>query len=136
MNRWWYEWIIRHKFPAWLRKATGGDRGSFLVQDHERCRWTEEPRCALREHGIHLLEHCPRCSQDLNAIEAAWREVRARLADTEPDSMETRDRFIVRLRAAVAWVNVRRRAYLVKICTDQKERARDVIALNGSRTRH
>ena len=72
----------------------------------------------------------------LNAIEAAWREVRARLAATEPDSMETRDRFIVRLRAAVAWVNVRRRAYLVKICTDQKERARDVIALNGSRTRH
>ena len=71
MNRWWYEWIIRHKFPAWLRKATGGDSRSFLVQDHERCLWTEEPRCALREQGIHLLEHYPRCSQDLNAIEAA-----------------------------------------------------------------
>ncbi|CAK0888840.1 unnamed protein product, partial [Prorocentrum cordatum] len=112
MNRWWYEWIINHKFPAWLRKAIGGDRGPFLVQDHERCLWAEEPRCALREQGIHLLEHYPRCSQDLNAIEAAWREVRARLAATEPDSIETRDQFIVRLRAAVAWVNVRRRAYL------------------------
>ena len=136
MNRWWYEWIVSHKFPEWLRKAAMGDRGVFLIQDHEKCLWTEEPRCALREQGIHLLEQYPKCSQDLNAIEAAWREVRARLAATEPGHMESRDRFVVRLRAAVAWVNLRRKAYLLKICTDQKERARDVILMTGSRTKH
>ena len=38
--------------------------------------------------------------------------------------------------AAVAWVNVRRKAYLLKICTDQKERARDVLKMKGGRTKH
>ena len=136
MNRWWYEWLINHKFPAWLRKAMGANRRAFLVQDHERCLWTEEPRSALRQQGILLLEHYPKCSQDLNAIELAWREVRARLAATEPTSMESRDTFIVHLRAAVAWVNMRRQAYLLKICTDQKERARDVLKMKGGRTKH
>ena len=37
--------------------------------------------------------------------------------------------------AAVAWVNVRRKAYLLKICTDQKERARDVLKMKGGRTK-
>ena len=50
--------------------------------------------------------------------------------------MESRDTFIVRLRAAVAWVNVRRKAYLLKICTDQKERARDFLKMKGGRTKH
>ena len=70
------------------------------------------------------------------AVELACREVRARLAATEPTSMESRDTFIVHLRAAVAWVNVRRKAYLLKICTDQKERARDVLKMKGGRTKH
>ena len=79
----------------------------------------------------------PRCSsQDLNAIELAWREVRARLAATEPTAMESRDKFIVRLRAAAPWVNLRRQACLLKICTDQKEMARDVMKMKGGRTKH
>ena len=60
MNRWWYEWLINHKFPTWLRKAMGANRRAFLVQDHERCLWTEEPRSALRQQGILLLEHSTR----------------------------------------------------------------------------
>ena len=136
MNRWWYEWIVNQKFPVWLSKATGARRNVFLVQDHERCLWAGEPRNAMHGNGIELLEDYPKCSQDLNAIETAWREVRARLACTEPAALETRDRFIARLRAAVAWVNVHRKAYLLKICTNQKERARDVIAMKGSRTKH
>ena len=50
--------------------------------------------------------------------------------------MESRDKFIVRLRAAVAWVNLRRQVYLLKICMDQKDRARDVIKMQGGRTKH
>ena len=122
--------------------------GGELQRKRRRCetarrllaqaRDSRQPTAARRGRGddSNLLEHFLKCSQDLNAIEAAWREVRARLAVTEPASMETRDHFIVRFRAAVAWVNVRRREYLLNVSTDQKERAHDVIELGGSRTRH
>ena len=101
MNRWNYEMLIEGFFETWLAKALG-HTDVFLVQDHERCLWCQEPREALRKAGITLLEEYPKCSQDLNVIETAWREVKARLADTEPEEMETRDAFVVRLRLAVA----------------------------------
>ena len=104
MNRWWYEWIITHRFPGWLRQALGPSRRAFLAQDHERCLWTAEPRAALRQIGVDLLEKFPKCSPDFNAIEGCWRELRARLAATEPRRFENRRQFVARLRAAVAWV--------------------------------
>ena len=55
------------------------------------------------------------------------RELRARLAVTEPVHMEPRDAFVVRLRAAVAWVNKHRKAYLLELCTSDKARVRDVL---------
>ena len=135
MNRWNYEMLIEGFFETWLTKALG-HTDVFLVQDHERCLWCQEPREALRKAGITLLEEYPKCSQDLNVIETAWREVKARLADTEPEEMETRDAFVVRLRLAVAWVNRNRAEYLMHLCNAQKERARDVISLEGGRTKH
>jgi hypothetical protein len=140
MNRDTYAWIIEHKFPAWIKKALKrkARQGVFLVQDHEKALWTPEPREAMRAQGITLLENYPKCSQDLNPIETAWREVRARLAFTEPRAMEARDAFIRRLRVAVAWVNQHRAAYLAEICSSQKEWAQDVLDAEppGSRTKH
>jgi hypothetical protein len=135
MNRWWYEWLINMMFPRCLAKAFG-HHNVFLVQDHERCLWCDEPRQALHDQSIPLLTEYPKCSQDLNAIETAWREVRARLATTVPVDRETRSAFITRLRQAVAWVNTNRARYLQKLCTDQKQRARDVQKMEGARTEH
>ena len=92
----------------------------------------------MRDQGIVLLENDPKCSQDLNPIETAWRELRARLAVTEPVHMEPRDAFVVRLRAAVAWVNKHRKAYLLELGRSQKTRARDVLDAKppGNRTKH
>ena len=137
MNQWWYAHIIRMKFATWVEKALGG-KGAFLLQDHEKALWTDESRKAMAEVGLQLLENFPKCSQDLNAIENAWRELRARLAATQPDGpmVESRDAFVVRLRAAVAWVNRNRSDYLEKICSDQKERARAVMEQQGARTRY
>ena len=135
MNRWWYAWIINTMFPRWLEKAAGNP-DVFLVQDHERCLWSDEPRQAMRDQGVSLLENFPKCSQDLNPIETAWRELRARVAETEPESREGRADFIARLRNAVAWVNSNRADYLQHLCNSQKDRARDVIAQDGGRTKH
>ena len=136
MNRWTYAKIIKNKFPGWLRQVK--IKSAFLVQDHERALWTDVAREAMEEIGINLLENYPKCSQDLNPIETAWREVRARLDVTMPSAMESRDAFITRLRTAVAWINNNRGDYLMHICSAQKAWARDVIEAKppGSRTKH
>ena len=90
----------------------------------------------MRDQGVSLLENFPNCSQDLNPIETAWRELRARVAETEPESREGGADFIARLRNAVAWVNSNRADYLQHLCNSQKDRARDVIAQDGGRTKH
>jgi len=134
----WYQWVIEHKFPIWIRKALGrkAKKGVLLVQDHEKCLWKDEPLQALRANGINLIKNFPKCSQDLNAIETAWRELRARLYVTQPVCQETRAAFIVRLRAAVSWINVHRADYLSKLCLSQKARAKDVQLAKGGRTKH
>ena len=88
----------------------------------------------MKQLGLHLQTKYPKYSQDLNAIETAWREVRNRLYDTQPTENETRPAFIVRLRAAVAWVNKYRRALFLELCSDQKARAQEVLEMNGGRT--
>ena len=137
MNRWWYEWIVEHRFKGWLDSALGEAAASaFLVQDHERALWTAEPRAAMRRIGLKLLENYPKCSQDLNPIETAWREVRSRLVATQPRRLETREAFLPRLRAAVAWVNRNRHEYLLGLCNRQKALAKAVIAAGGARTKY
>ena len=135
-----YAALIRAKFGEWLRRALRkkAQDGVYLVQDHERALWKAEPRRAMREQSLKLLENFPKYSPDFNPIEQAWREVRARLDVTIPDGMEYREDFIRRLHAAVAWVNRNRCDYLSYICGNQKERARDCQNAHppGSRTKH
>ena len=90
----------------------------------------------MRTIGLCLLENYPKCSQDLNPIEIAWRELRARLADTEPTKLECRDRFVRRLHAAAAWVNRNRAEYLRTLCLSQKAWALDVQKALGARSKH
>jgi hypothetical protein len=107
-----------------------------LVQDHERALWRDEPADAMPEQAISLLKNYPKCSQDLNPIETAWREVRSRLYETDPVERENRDDFIIRLRSAVARVSKNRGEYLATLCMSQKAWARDVLEVKGSRTKH
>ncbi len=86
--------------------------------------------------GLNLLENFPKCSQDLNPIETVRRELRSRLAETQLTTLEDRDVFIARLRAAVAWVNRNRAEFLYKLCNCQAEWASDVLAAKGARTKH
>ena len=137
MNRWWYAWVIRMFFRRWLGKAFGRDLPRVsLLQDHEKCLWSAQPREAMDDAGLDLLEKYPKCSADLNPIETAWREVRARLADTEPETMEGRDAFIQRLRCAVAWANVHRAPLFRNLCASAQDRARAVLSAKppGART--
>ena len=134
---WEYEWLLNHRFPSWLRKAFGPKRSTVhLVQDHERALWCDEPLAAMDANDIHLLRNYPKCSQDLNPAETAWRELRARLDETMPTKMETRGEFIARLRNAVSWLNSNRADYFMKICNSQVEWADDVKAMQGGRTKH
>ena len=88
--------------------------------------------CESRTYGF--LENFPRFSQDLNATETAWREVRARLDVTLPRGRETRRAFLQRLWRAIDWVNVHQADLLRALCDNQKERANAVLSDKGGRT--
>ena len=137
MNAAWYTWLIENKFRLWLDMAYKASTKVFLVQDHERSLWTEEPLDAMEDANIVLLDF-PTSSQDLNPIEVAWREVKARLNDTMPVSFESRPQFIERLHRAVAWCNDHRGPLFKRICSSQKAWAKDVMEAKprGGRTKH
>ena len=132
MNRWEYDWIIRRKFSAWLCNK----QWPLLVQDGEKCLWCEEPRKAMEQTGIELVNMHPAFSPDLNAIENAWSFLRDRLSATQHhgDEVETRAEFILRLRAAVNWVNKHHKEGMAALARNQRERAKAVEANDGHRT--
>ena len=57
---------------------------------------TAEPLASLKDIGVELVEGYPKCSQDFNAIESAWKLVRDRLDATLPVGLETRHHFVKR----------------------------------------
>ena len=128
MNRWWYAWLVKRYFAYWL---DGCDK---LVQDYERRLRCVEPMVELRKLSVEVISDYPKCSQDLNAIENAWNVLRQRLDVTVPTEVESRADFLVRLRAAVDWVNAHRSEQRLKFCTHQKERAVEVLLRGGGRT--
>ena len=99
MNRTKYAWIVEHCFPDWLGDCT------LIVQDFERCLRCDEPLAAMRDIGVALVEDYPKCSQDLNACENAWKLLKDRLYETLPTHLESREDFVTRLRSAVLWIN-------------------------------
>ena len=137
MNARWYTWLVENKFRFWLDIVYTASTKVFLVQDHERCLWPEEPVDAMEDMNIVLLGF-PTSSQDLNPIEVAWRELKARLADNMPPNFESRPQFIERLHRAVAWCNNHRGPLFRRICKSQKASAKDVMRATppGGRTKH
>ena len=90
---------------------------------------------AFAEIGVQLVPDYPKCSQDLNAIENAWKLLRDRLSQTLPMGLERREDFVGRLKNAVHWLNGNRGDELWSMSTNQKARAKDVLALGGGRTK-
>ena len=122
--------LIEDFFDDWCGNCT------HLVQDHERCLRTPASLDALAKVGLALVDY-PRVSQDFNAIENAWHLLKERLFETLPQHLETREEFIKRLKAAVAWINRHRGGELWHLSTNQKERADDCLAATppGGRTK-
>jgi hypothetical protein len=123
-----YSELVEDKFGEWMLST------KYLVQDFERCLRTQEVRHTLQTEGIHLVEKYPKVSQDFNAIENAWKELRDRLFATLPATLESREQFIVRLKAAVQWLNWNRSRQLWYLSTNQKERAQECLDNEGGRT--
>ena len=90
---------------------------------------------ALRQAGCPVVKNCPKHSPDLNAIEGWCRVLRERLEMTAPEEMETRARFLLRLRRTVSWLNAHRRGNALSVSRNQKARAADVLQLEGARTK-
>ena len=128
MNSEIYSEIVEDMFPDWLGPC------EYLVQDFERALRTQASRDAIKRSGLKLVERFPTSSQDLNAIENIWRLLRERLYETMPTTLESRDGFVKRLRAAVRWLNWNKQEAMWYLCTNQKERAQDVLNLDGART--
>ena len=90
----------------------------------------------LSKPPLRLVDGYPKVSQDFSAIENAWGILKDRLLETLPTHLESRDAFIRRLRAAVAWMNKNRSARLWELSTNQKQRAVECLAQKppGGRT--
>ena len=130
MDRVLYTELVEDKFEDWCGTC------EYVVCDYESCLRTPEALHALFACGLQLVEEFPRCSQDFNAIENAWKILKDRLDETVPVELERRDSFITRLNAAVRWMNRTRRDQLRYLSDNQKERADECLAKDpkGGRT--
>ena len=129
MDQFYYAQLIEEKFSTWMGPCT------HLIQDFESCLRAPESMVAFEEAGIELVASYPRSSQDLNPIENVWNLLRQRVAQTRPQERELRDAFVVRLKSAVVWLNTHHAKALEKLTKSMKARAKDVIELEGGRTK-
>jgi len=121
--------------PQWKKRCWGNRAPAVLhlVQDHERCLWQEESLKCLASLGMPALSRFPVNSPDLNAIEEVWSLLRRYLEERAPIALESRESFIARLRGAVNHFNASKHDVLLRMCRDQKDRAKQVLDLEGSR---
>ena len=128
-----YNTLVNRFFADWRRASFGDDGSVHLVQDHEKCLWKEDNIKALRLCGCNVVKNYPKHSPDLNAIEGFWNMMRLRLQETAPAALESRTSFVTRLRRCVVWLNANRAEQALKMCTNQKERAKSVKQLDGAK---
>ena len=130
-----YQHLVETKFDAWRQECFGDKKPCHLVQDHEKCLWSQESLAKMVKAGCLLVTDFPKYSPDLNAIEGIWALLRQRLQATDPADYEDRPSFLIRLRRCVAWLNENKFEQMVYLCTNQKERADDVLKLSGAKTK-
>ena len=135
MNGGVYNQLVTQRFAIWRRACLGDAKPVHLVQDHEKCLWQERNLTALRHVGCRVVADFPRSSPDLNAIEGWWQVLRVRLEETEPEGLETREDFVTRLRRTVHWLNDNRAQDALSLASNQKARAKNVLELEGARTK-
>ena len=128
-----YQHLVEAKIASWRQECFGDNKPCYLIQDHEKCLWTKDSLAKIRKAGCTLIEDFPKYSPDLNAIEGIWALLRQQLQDTEPHDYENRPSFLVRLRRCVAWLNENQAKKMLNLCTNQKERANDVLKLGGAK---
>ena len=133
MNGGRYNKLVKTKFRQWRRACFNDAKRAFLVKDHERCLWQDRNMQAEKEAGFDVLLNFPKCSPDLNAIEGWWKRLKERLFEQAPAGLESRAAFVLRLRRTVRWLNHNAQDEGRKLCTNQKLRAREVLALKGAR---
>ena len=138
-----YNYFVKTFLAQWKRRCyprfPKGEKVP-LVKDFERfLRWDETKEFdnmkAERDAGFSTVKHHPKVSPDFNAIEGWWKVVQQRLSLTAPVALESRAAFLKRLRCTVVWLNKNARDHAMKLCTNQKVRARDVKKLQGARCR-
>ena len=117
MNSDLYAELVEDKLEKWAGDA------EYLVCDYERCIRSDLARHALSKTCLQLVDPYPVSSQDFNAIENVWNELKKRLDQTMPTHLEGREEFIQRLKSATRWLNQNRSQQLWKLSTNQKERA-------------
>ena len=138
MNGLTFQRVVDTKFKQWLQECWGRRRPPYvrLIQDHERCLWHDTSLEHLRAAGVHVVKSFPKQSPDLNVIEGICHEVpRTRLDVTSPQGVATRENSLLRLGRAKRWLNTTRRQTLLDACRSLPERAADVLAVTGARTR-
>ena len=79
------------------------------------------------------MKEFPKSSPDLNAIEGVWHMLKARMLETEPEALESRAEFVLRLRRQASWLNDTKGDELLTLCTNQKKRVREVEHLKGAK---
>ena len=77
------------------------------------------------------VEEFSKSSPDLNHVEGVWHRLRQELEKKAPTGIETRAAFLARLRRTVARMN--QSGEFKTLATNQKQRAREVIALKGAK---
>ena len=101
--------------------------------DYEKCLRQDETTKCFHANGLTPLGIFPRSSQDLNAIENVWALLRTKLEDEAPDTTESREDFIARLRAAVRYLNTTKKASLLRLSRDMRDRAQMLLDNDGGR---
>ena len=128
-----YNTVIKTRFAKWRKACFPRGHRVHLVQDYERCLWRPDNLDALREAGCDVVKQHTKYSPDLNAIEMQWSHLRERLESTAPAHLEARAEFIKRLRRTVTWMNWHQRVSGRRLCRGQKQRADEVLELDGAK---
>ena len=113
-----------------------GKRRVVLVQDRERCLWSDACLSALSNAGCDVLKKHTNYYPDLNAIEAWWNRLRRLMESRAPPMMETRAQFLLRLRKAMAWLNSNAKTEARRLCRGVKTRPEEVIRLKGAKCKY